>query len=47
MKIAITITSLVLGITGIAVVTMYGGWQIAAGVFVMMWADNLSKEVNR
>ena len=35
--------SLVLGVAGIALVCYSVGWMPALGMFLMMWADNISK----
>ena len=39
----ILISALIIGIVGTTLVVIYGSWQIAVGVILILWADNLSK----
>lgn len=40
-RVWIIITAIVLGVAGYALLSAYGGWQIALGVFLCVWANNL------
>lgn len=35
-----------LAFSGFTMITIYGNWQIAAGIFLLMWADNIDKDKN-
>jgi len=37
--------SLGLGVVGVALICYSVGWEPALGVFLMMWADNISKNL--
>ncbi len=39
----IALIALLLGIVGIALVITWSSWQVALGVFLVMYSDNISK----
>ena len=43
-RIFLTIT---LAITGFVLIVVYANWQIALGIFLLMWADNIDKSTRR
>ncbi len=47
MKIALSILTVLLYITGFTVVTIYSNIQVSLGIFILMWASNLERNANK
>ena len=45
MKLALSTTSILFAVCGLWLVTAYSSWQVAVGLILVMWADNISKEL--
>jgi len=38
----VDILALILGIIGMVLIIVYGNWQVALGIFIFTWGNNVS-----
>jgi len=46
-KVAKQIFSVVLGISGLILIGVFGHWLIALGAFLMLWGNNIEQRASR
>lgn len=43
--IARVLLGVAIGVTGLIVILIYGGWQVGLGAWLMIWGNNLERSV--